>query len=300
VNAVRIARLALSGDGEGAASALMSSLRTRRALPATSFLFGSVFSDRTAHSLQLVLTFSTPSERRLQELQQEYARIADGYRVDQQLMIDRAQFLAFSVPGGEFGSSEFLRPMGPAEALGGLLIRPLWTNRLVAQLQDYEQAIEAARAPWPQKLEATRALAEKDGPPPSSFGRRRPFLVRVLGVWTRNNASASASRMAAVAAQTIARVSISVAALGILRYQRAHGGTLPATLGDLNPAFGPIPAPDPFTGSELGYLRDGSGFKVYSVGGDRKDDGGAFQRRSDLIASRPPDSDDIGLVVGLR
>jgi hypothetical protein len=300
-NAVRIARLALSGDGEGAAAALMASLRVRRALPGTSLLFDIVYSDRTAHSLELVLTFSTPSERRLHELQQECARIAEGYRVDEQLMIDRAQFLAFTVPGGEFGGNEYVRPMGPAAALAGRLTRPLWTNRIVAQLQDYEEALEAARAPWPHKLDATRELEEKRRfGSPQSIGGRRPFLVRLVGSWTRNSASFSASRMARAAAQAIARASASVAALGITRYQRAHGGALPVALGDLEPAFGPMPAPDPFTGAELKYVRGPSGYKVYSVGTDREDDRGTFELGSDLIPPPRGTPEDIGLAVNVR
>ena len=70
-----------------------------------------------------------------------------------------------------------------------------------------------------------------------------------------------------------ARIECVRAALAVERYRLAKGA-LPETLADCAPGFlEGVPA-DPFTGRELRYERLRSGFVVYSVGEDGRDDGG--------------------------
>ena len=51
-------------------------------------------------------------------------------------------------------------------------------------------------------------------------------------------------------------------------------GSEPSTLAALVPDYLPQLPADPFTGEPLKYLRRGSGHLIYSIGPDRKDDGG--------------------------
>jgi len=52
-----------------------------------------------------------------------------------------------------------------------------------------------------------------------------------------------------------------------------HGG-LPEKLDELTPSLLAEVPEDPFTGAELEYRRTDKGYLIYSVGRDRKDDGG--------------------------
>jgi len=51
-------------------------------------------------------------------------------------------------------------------------------------------------------------------------------------------------------------------------------GRLPRSLAELTPKYLPTPLPDPFSGEPLRYKPSGDTFLLYSVGADRKDNGG--------------------------
>jgi hypothetical protein len=70
-----------------------------------------------------------------------------------------------------------------------------------------------------------------------------------------------------------ARIECVRAALAVERHRLAKGA-LPETLADCAPGFLENVPADPFTGRELRYERLRSGFVVYSVGEDGRDDGG--------------------------
>jgi hypothetical protein len=71
------------------------------------------------------------------------------------------------------------------------------------------------------------------------------------------------------------------AALATERYRQAHGAW-PATLDVLVPDFLPTAPGDPYDGQPLRCRRLPDGVAIYSVGGDRTDDGGAFKRGNEL------------------
>jgi hypothetical protein len=73
--------------------------------------------------------------------------------------------------------------------------------------------------------------------------------------------------------QSVAQVEVAAAALAVQRYRLAHKG-FPETLDQLVPAYVPAVPADPFDGAPLRYKRTDRGFVVYSVGEDRRDDGG--------------------------
>ncbi len=66
--------------------------------------------------------------------------------------------------------------------------------------------------------------------------------------------------------------------LAVRRWQLEHGGKPPAALADLVPGCIPAIPEDPFSSKHepLRYRTDGTGWAVYSVGDDGKDDGGHY------------------------
>lgn len=68
---------------------------------------------------------------------------------------------------------------------------------------------------------------------------------------------------------TIADIRITEAGLALLRY-RTTSGSLPETLDALEAQN----VSDPFCNGNLVYRRRGTGFELYSVGSDQKDNGG--------------------------
>ena len=73
---------------------------------------------------------------------------------------------------------------------------------------------------------------------------------------------------------------------------------MPDTFQTLVPGYLPAPLIDPFSGAELKFRHDGGGYKIYSIGSNRKDDGGEWERHSDLQLSRRGNPLDVGIEVG--
>ncbi len=295
INLVRIARLACTGDGEGAASALLATLRLRRVLPPS--FFGLVPLP-TSHSLQSILTLTSPSDGMLETLQKEYENSADEHAVEKRLLYSRAHWLSLTLPG-EFSdppSGFFDRRIGPVEAVVTAVARPARDRATRADLAEFDEAIEAARQPWPAKFEAAAALSRKY-PTPRPMNRRGFFaaLVRPFGGLRAGwNLDSTVSN----GAEALARARASAGALAIARYQRAHSGALPGSLSELVPAYLAAPLVDPYTGREVKYLRDGAKYKVYGVGLDRQDNGGVWDQTSDLQRARRGHPKDVGIAVG--
>jgi hypothetical protein len=71
-----------------------------------------------------------------------------------------------------------------------------------------------------------------------------------------------------------ARRRAGLAAVAIERYRLAHQGNLPESLPQLVPALLPVLPTDPFDDQPLRYKQLPKGYVVYSVGANRRDDGG--------------------------
>jgi hypothetical protein len=71
-----------------------------------------------------------------------------------------------------------------------------------------------------------------------------------------------------------AQARVAQAALTVERYRLANEGKLPENLSLLVPRFMPSVPVDPFDGQPLRYKRLESGYVVYCIGADGKDDGG--------------------------
>ena len=71
-------------------------------------------------------------------------------------------------------------------------------------------------------------------------------------------------------------------------YQRQHG-KYPDNISDLVPDFLPAEPLDPFTGQSLVYKAKGDGFIVYSLGSNKKDDGGRMSTMTQAVMEKDDD-----------
>ncbi|MEM8932032.1 MAG: hypothetical protein AAGE94_12710 [Acidobacteriota bacterium] len=90
------------------------------------------------------------------------------------------------------------------------------------------------------------------------------------------------------------RVALDQAALAeALEVARTREGSYPEQLGELAAGF-----TDPFSGKSYGYARDGSGYRLWSVGTDREDDGGRpHSPAPSPLISGPDDGDLVWRVI---
>ena len=292
-NVVRIARRACTGETDAAAAALFSTLRLRR------MHYGPVFTP-TTHSLHAVLSWGTVSPAWLESLQREFTALSDDTAIEKWMLRERAYWLSFTMPGvfsdepGGFGP----RTMTPVEAIARRLVRPLRDHRVVAELREFDEALEVAKRPWPQKIDDAASFASNHRVTRSRSVR--PGLVESLTrPFGTHVASGIMTSYFEAIAESLARARASVGVLAVVRYQHDHNGESPAALKQLVPTYLSAPLIDPYTGTELRYWHDCGGFKVYSVGINRKDDGGQWEQHSDLQQSRRGNPLDVGIEVGV-
>lgn len=292
-NVVRIARLSCTGDHAGAAAALIAGLRLQR-------LWSSRFQlIRTAHSLQLVLSGRGASAQVLREIQEEYAPTTGDRSFEELVLRERAIWLSFVMPGvfSDPHPGSDSRRTTPLEAIATRLARPLRNHRLVAEVNEFDQGIAVAKIQWPTTFDAVNAFARAH---PSVRSQSMPRgllenLTRPLGPHYATNIMTSYVN---AIAETLARARSSVGAVAVARYASDHANALPETLDRLVPDYLSAPLLDPYSGEELKYHHDATGYKVYSVGSNRKDDGGEWEQHSDLQLSRRGNPPDIGIAVG--
>ena len=291
-SAVRIARMAFEADGDGAARTLVSLLRLRRVVSPATRTF---ITRHTADSIRLILTFSNPSERWIGELAQEYGRSDYGSDVDQQLIYGRAHTLFYLLPG-EFGATQPTRRLNPLGAIVMRMGESLRTGAVAAEVEMYEKAIEIGRQPWPGRLDATAAFLQQH-PRALPSADRGSWLSTLRRPWQGNLAANELERAVTNTAEATALARSSTIALALARHRRDRG-SLPQRLEQLTPAFLPSLPVDPYSGRAFHYAPAGNAFKVYSVGANRKDDGGTWDLASDLKLSRRGNPADIGVAVG--
>jgi hypothetical protein len=85
----------------------------------------------------------------------------------------------------------------------------------------------------------------------------------------------SVTKVIARDAEDRAQARVAQTALAIERYRLVHEGALPENLNALVPGFLPAMPIDPFDGQPLRFQRRPSGYVVFSIGQDTKDNGGA-------------------------
>ena len=294
LNAVRIARLGCTGQGDEAARALLAGLRLQRVSAPTGRVAAS-----TLHSLHAVLTFTSPDASLLQKIQQEYENAADEQSVARRLRYLRAGWLYYALPGVVSDSPPGYMParVNPLGAVAMRLARPMRDHSIVRELREFDEALLATSSPWPSKLDAATAITGRYRHT-SSQSRRRGFFARLTRPYDSHRAATALEGVVREAAETLARTRASAAAVAVARYRQAHDGTLPVSLQALVPEYLAAPLVDPYTDNELKYVHDGTSYKVYGLGINRTDDGGRWDLKSDLQTSRRGDPPDVGIVVG--
>jgi hypothetical protein len=120
--------------------------------------------------------------------------------------------------------------------------------------------VAAAKLPLPERLDAANTLNARAEHFPDLFLRSRQIGSILPSVVVHD-------------AECIAYVRLSLAALAVEKYRIATG-LLPEKIPDLKSSEIHVEL-DPFDGQPLRYKKLTKGYVVYSVGGDRKDDGGA-------------------------
>jgi hypothetical protein len=278
LNALRVARLAFLGESRMAAEALVSTLRIRRAY-ADIFWLG--WSADTNGSLRLILEFAPPTDAELRMLQSEYARWDVDTDVEARLIDTRARYLEPiwpAVTGEMLNTPRLTDPTdrGRTPRLVDLAVRPWVTRRVTQMLRQYEEALVAARQPWPVKLDAARNLSARypgQNVEPSQSSGFGGFRV-VRSLFQNNVAARELATLVRTVGTETARRRVAITALAVERYRRAHGGSAPQTLADLVPTYLPSQPIDPFSGAPIRYVRGTDRYKIYSIGSNRTDDGG--------------------------
>jgi hypothetical protein len=209
--------------------------------------------------------------QQLQRLIAAFARSEDTNSLYRSLLGERAAFVtAAKDPQGTIGAmgGPGITPSPFEEALQSSVWRiiqwtgfferdfafgvdALTTNVARAQLPDPQRF--ASRTNWP----VIEARAQN-----GFYLLSRMFLPPQVRLIERDTEHRAHARVA----QT---------ALAIERYRLSHDGASPENLNALIPAFLPAVPVDPFDGQPLRFQRRHSGYVVYSIGIDAKDDGGA-------------------------
>ena len=280
VNALRIARLAFLGESEAASQALVGTLRIRRAYADVRGLNSPLDSGA---SLRLILSFAPPAEPGLRALQQEYSKWDVENEIEDRLVDLRAMLIGAVWPGapGEMPVTPRLRDpqdRGRTPRPVNLVLRPWMTRGVTRLLRQYQEALAAARQPWPAKLDAARDLAGRYPNPPSPSRDGQKLLgfssFTFLGYLGVNPSASELARLAPAVGTEVARRRVAITALAVEQYRRAHSGTVPESLTALVPTYLKSVPTDPFSGHPIRYLQARDTYKVYSVGENRQDENG--------------------------
>jgi hypothetical protein len=269
--------LAMTGQDESAARALIDRLRSLRAFDkqrSIDHMTRAWQIQEIATDLGILVARGPLADERLAELDQA---LSETYAPD---ALERA------IRGEALWFHQELRSMweGGYPLLGPLL-RPLIRHHAVMRLQTTSDALAAARLPWPDRISAMNRIPEPRTIVPEVFGyiaaSRHVVIVRDETI-----------RIAeAIAATRCARLVVAIE-----RYRLARG-MLPRALTDIVSARDENGL-DPFTGRPLLYSPTENGYLVYSVGRNLKDEGGTLV--ADLPRGRVPGTlpaPDVGVRV---
>ena len=145
---------------------------------------------------------------------------------------------------------------------------------LVHYLEAIDQPIAAMQKSFPQVLDDLEQFEKDVENSVSGAGGLRGIMTALLAPAFEAAATATArAEMTNDALQT---------AIAIEQYRRKNG-KLPETLAALVPEFLEKVPVDPFDGHPLRYVPSKNGAKLYSVGQDRKDDGGTGETEPDIV-----------------
>lgn len=282
LSALRADILSWRGQPDAAADAIVSSLRVQRTLPGLVYRY--LAGSRVLGSLRILLRHTTPSDSALLKLQTGFDELSDDDGLAQNVRERRAVFIArLGDPSPDALTSTL-----------SFMLHPYLTSLTRQQLEHFEVVAAAVQQPWPDKIQALTAIADRDvGPPRGGLFRHLPaYAFRNVAIFAGDYRNAGLS---------LAIRRIAIVTLAIERYRRAHAGAPPSSLAALVPAYLVAVPGDPFSGQDLIYRRDADAYLVYSVDVNRKDDGGAlygFGSHAPVGAATRP-TRDFGIKVPL-
>lgn len=263
--------LAVMGQAEAAMASAISGLRLRHALRDLRWSPGS----GDGRDVPAILSLTQPAAETLQRLQAAL-QADDPDRAVDDVLFDRARTVE-DVWRQYYGGLPQApsRYLLPNRSLTETVMRPWVTRQTVGTLRVWAELVEAARTPWPARVDVARAMAAKYGGEQvemTSAPLGPAAAVRRTAMYRRLHAYETFSRIARP--DDLVSQRASVAAIAVERYRRDHQGALPGALQDLVPQYLDAVPQDPVTGGSLLFKQDSGAYTIYSVGPDKKDDGG--------------------------
>lgn len=258
LNALRADLLSMRGRGDQAAEVLLASVRLQRTIPGSFNRY--IASTRVLGSLRILLRHTSPAEPSLVKLQRAFESLPDTDTLTQEMMDARAQFLdAIARPDRTVG-----------QAVAGRMLRPWLTSEVRRQLRIFDEAVAFTRGPISERFDRAAAFERKIVADMRASQRRSALLGWLM---PRRGAGFGGMSLTAAAYDLSVR-RIALATMAVERYRRAHGGSLPAALDGLVPAFLAAVPQDPFSGKPVIYAKNAVDYCIYSVDSNRIDDGG--------------------------
>jgi len=219
--------------------------------------------DFTCQTIQHLCEITTPPDRYHEDL----SKLFSGHEDLSSLIraLDGERLL--------FGEWVFARPTNEVHKMGPIIPAEGYTPELFQRIMLYRISFKplllADHATYLRLMhENARLWEEPYSPEKTETFERKVAKAQEHHLLTDMLLPATA-RIRVVHAQMVARIHITQTGLALIQHQRTHGA-FPETLATLKIDS----LQDPFSDEVLGYRRDGEGFVLYSVGTDRKDNGG--------------------------
>ncbi len=274
LSSLRTELLALDGNGDQALDSFYTATRLTRAIGGAFSVFSA---QRGASNLQLVLERTRPLPGALERVGGALAELDHDDRLTRRLVNLRALVLQAAsrlgvAPGLLRGSTRW----------EDVIARPWNAHVLNRQLEVFSRLLLAAQAPWPERIDRVVAV----GLDPVGFAAPGSPARDVLDQETAGDA------------EQVATIRSARLVVAIERYRRDHAEQTPDRLQALVPSYLSDLPIDPFSGASLLMKKETGGYTVYSLGTNRRDDGGNLTRPP--VYRRPKNPEDIGIRIQYR
>ena len=270
---MRTMLLAIDRESDRAADSLYSGIRLDRAIERSGAWWPvSSFSNEVG--------FVGDHVRLSPDALSRIARALDAFDRDEalrdRLIRDRALLIGELFVGGNVSRYAGALKLQPG-SLWETIRKPWFEHQLNEGLDTFAAAIARSDRPWPERIDAVDQTVRKQG------------LLSLFYV------DSHADRIVDLAQLRCARVAVATE-----QYKRAYGERVPARLEDLVPAYLDAPPIDPFSGRALRFVMRDGGYIVYSIGSNRRDEGGPQRVVGRTVGpghADPESLDDIGIRV---
>ncbi len=261
--AMRTRYLAITNHPQKAVDSAVSALRLTRLKKQQPLLINCMVDivclGLAYNDIEFILRYSRPTDLSLADLQKALQAV-DPPTLEEAVLTERVygiELMRNTLPTENVSFGSALLPERWPKIMG---YSPFVRQMAVGYLRDMANILTTAKKPWPDILPAIKNLK-----PSSLFGK---ILGLPFGAFTEN------------LAMRLGTGRSTLIAVMIERYRLAHG-KLPDSLNDLVPTYTQSLPLDPFTGKNLIYRREKTGYVVYSVGKNLKDDGGSIRQLYD-------------------